>query len=119
MVIEGLPGAGQQGEQTFDLDHGEWDRRQVLGWWLARAGRCWRWSVAGSGVGGGDRADRQGGHDQHDVSHDRRVEADLGGVEAELVLAELVVFLDGPAPSGHGNQHAERGGRWSGTKQWK
>jgi len=34
------------------------------------------------------------------VPHDRRVQADLGLVEAELVLAELVVLLHGPAAPG-------------------
>jgi hypothetical protein len=39
--------------------------------------------------GGGDGAGRQGGHDQHGVAGDRGVEADLGLIEAETVLAEL------------------------------
>jgi hypothetical protein len=43
------------------------------------------------------------------VPHDRCEQADLGLVEAELVFAELVVFLDGPAAAGDGNQHGEGG----------
>jgi hypothetical protein len=43
------------------------------------------------------------------VPHDRRVEAGLGLVEAELVLAELVVFLHGPTAAAHRDQHTEGG----------
>jgi len=41
----------------------------------------------------------------------------LGLVEAELVLAEGVVFLDGPPASAYGDEHAEMAGVCSGTKQ--
>ena len=40
-------------------------------------------------LGGGDGADRQGGHDQHGVARDRGVEPGLALVQAEAVLAEL------------------------------
>ncbi len=100
---------GSEVEQPLDLDDGEWDQPGVDGWWLGRGVGCRHRFVAGSGLGSSYRADGQGGHDQHDVSHDRGVQAGLGLVETELVLAELVVFLDGPALSGHGGQHAQRG----------
>ena len=45
---------------------------------------------------GGDGADRQGGHDEHDVAEDRGVEPDLGLVQAEAVLAELEILLNRP-----------------------
>jgi hypothetical protein len=38
-------------------------------------------------LGGGDRADSQGGHDQHCVAEDRGVEPGLALVQAEAVLA--------------------------------
>ena len=45
---------------------------------------------------GGDRADGQGGHDQHDVADDRGVEPGLALVEAEAVLSELEIFFNRP-----------------------
>ena len=64
------------------------------------SGGSWSAKTGSGGAGlvsrrlsGGDGADRQGGHDQCQVPHDRAVEADLGVVVAELVLPELVVFL--------------------------
>jgi hypothetical protein len=39
---------------------------------------CRLWIGAGAGVGGGDRADGQGCHDQRDVTHDRCEQAGLG-----------------------------------------
>jgi hypothetical protein len=59
--------------------------------------------VAGGGVGGGDRADGEGGHGQHGVAQQGGVAADLGVVESEVVLAELEVLLDRPAQAGLGS----------------
>ena len=79
------------------------------GRWLVRPG--WR---RGPGVGaaaeqgGGDGADGQGSHDQHGVPGDRGVEADLGLVEAEAVLAELEALLRGPAEPGGADEPGQR-----------
>jgi hypothetical protein len=51
-------------------------------------------------AGGGDRADGQGGHDQHGVPDDRGVQPCLALIEAEGVFAELERFLDRPAQPG-------------------
>src|SRR5216683_1914054 len=61
--------------------------------------------------GGGDGADRQGGHDQDGVPGDRGVEPDLGLVQPEVVLAELEVLLDGPPEPGGADQQAQAHGR--------
>ncbi len=45
-----------------------------------------------------------GGYGEHGVPGDRGVEADLGLVEAEAVLAELEIFLYGPAQPGGADQ---------------
>jgi hypothetical protein len=50
-------------------------------------------------LGGGDGADREGGHDQHDVPQDRGVEAGLALVQAEAALPELEALLP-PASAG-------------------
>ena len=74
---------GEGGEQALDLRDGQRDR-SGFGWWrLVRPdrGRC-----LGIGaifeLGGGDGADRQRGHDEHDVPDDR-------GVEPGLALVQL------------------------------
>jgi hypothetical protein len=108
-MLDGPPGSGEQVEQALDLGHGERDGREVGWWWLGAAGRCGLCLGVGPSVGGGDRADRQGSHDQHDVPHDRCEQAVLGLVEAELVLAEFMVFFDGPASSAHRDQDGEGG----------
>ena len=96
----------------------------VAGWlWLARAAassRLTSWTVSGirpgSGaavrlagraaglgggavpeLGGGDGADREGGHDEHEVAEDRGVEPCLALVQAELVLSELESFFYWPS----------------------
>ena len=61
----------------------------------------------------------QGGHDQCQVPHDRGVQPDLGVVVAELVLPELVVFLDGPPAPADLTRMGRQTGRPSGTKHQK
>ena len=46
--------------------------------------------------GGGDGADREGGHDQHDVAQDRGVEPRLALVQAEAVFPEFEIFFSRP-----------------------
>lgn len=109
MVADRTGGLGGQVEQPLDLHDGGWDQPEVDGWRLDRGVGCgWRFA-AGSGLGDGHRAHCQGGHDEHNVPRDRGIQANLGLVETELVLAELVILLDGPAFSGHRDQHAQRG----------
>ena len=55
-------------------------------------------------LGGGDRADREGGHDQHEVPQDRGVEPGLALVQAEAALGELEALLDRPAQPGRPDQ---------------
>ena len=72
--------------------------RQV-GWRLARPGR-------GLGIclvpehRGGDGADRERGHDQHDVPRDRGAEPGLALVQAEAALPELKALLGGLITNG-------------------
>jgi hypothetical protein len=40
--------------------------------------------------------DREGGHDQHGMAHDRDVEPRLALVQAEAVLPDLEIFFNGP-----------------------
>ncbi len=108
-MIDAALGSGEEVEQAFGLGHGERDESEVGWWWLSAAAGCRLWIGAGAGVGGGDRADCEGGQDQRDVPHDRCEQAGLRLVEAELVFAEFVVFFDGPALSAHRGQDAEGG----------
>jgi len=88
VMVDGLPGAGGEVEQAFDLDDGQRDQPGLGWWWLGRAGRgagCFSVSV---GVGAGDRADGESGHDEDEVPRDRGVRAGLELVVAELVLGE-------------------------------
>jgi hypothetical protein len=76
---------------------GERDHPQVGGRSLVRVGRSGRLGVgAAAEQGGSDRADGQGGHDQHGVPGDRGIEAGLGLAGAEAVLAELEIFFNQP-----------------------
>ena len=86
VVAGGAADSGGEVEQSFDLNDGEGNQPEIGRWRGGWVGWCELRFGAGSGVGGGHGADREGGHDQHDVPHDRRVEADLGLVEAELSL---------------------------------
>src|ERR1022692_2132468 len=95
-VGDAVQGLVEQDVQPLDLRDGERDQPGVLGWFLVGEDRQRRGGAGVPQVSGGDGADRQGGHDQGQVPHDRAVEADLGVVVTELVLPELVIFLDGP-----------------------
>ena len=79
------------GEQAGGFRDGQRDHPRIGGERLIRAGR-WRRLGIGAVVqqGGGDRADRQGGHDQHGVPGDRGVQADLGLAEAEAGAVDLM-----------------------------
>src|SRR5258708_1109195 len=82
-------------------------------WGGGRAGMRRQGRLCGGLVfqqGGGDGADGQGGHDQDGVPQDRVVEADLGLVEAEAVLAELEILFDRPSEPGGADQPGHAGG---------
>jgi hypothetical protein len=85
------------GEQSPDLADGERDEAGVGGRRGVRAG-----GRRGLGVGavpercGGDGADRESGHDQHDVPQDGGVEAGLALVQAEAALSQLEALLNRP-----------------------
>jgi hypothetical protein len=90
---------------------GQRDHPRVSRGWLPRPG--WRRSL-GIGApleqGGGDGADRQGGHHQDGVAGDGGVETDLGLIQAEGVSCEPEIFLDKPPEPGGADQpgHGER-----------
>jgi hypothetical protein len=86
-VSEQAPGFGD-GER----DHSGVGGRELV--WEYRGGCLGAGAAAQQG--GGDGTDGQGGHDQHGVPGDRGVEADLGLVEPEAVLAELEIFFSRP-----------------------
>jgi len=96
--VAGQSGLQEQGgEQAPDFRDGQRDHPGLGGGRLIRAG--WWWCLAVGAVfeqGGGGGADDQGGHDQHEVAGDGGVEADLGLIQAEVVLAELEFFLNRP-----------------------
>src|SRR6266487_952244 len=98
-----------QDVQPLDLRDGERDQPGILGGFLVGTGRRRRCGAGVPQAGGGNGADRQGGHDQCQVPHDRAVEADLGVVVAELVLPELVIFPGGPPAAADFNQDREAG----------
>ena len=85
------------GEQALDLGDGERDQAGVGGRRLVGPdrGRCLGIGAVAE-QGGGDGADRQGGHDQHGVAGDRGVEPGLALVQAEAVLPELEIFFSRP-----------------------
>jgi hypothetical protein len=66
---------GEGGEEALDLrDHAGFRRWRLIG-----PDGGWRLGIgAVFELGGGDGADGQRGHDQHDMTGDRAVEADLG-----------------------------------------
>ena len=92
-----LKASGSQAEQSFDLGDGQGDQTEILGWQVIGCDRQDRPGSPGSGLSGGDRADGERGQGEHDVPQQRSVEAYLGVVESEVVLAELEPFLDRPA----------------------
>jgi hypothetical protein len=59
---------------------------------------------------GGDRADGEGRHGEHDVAGQRGVEANLGVVEPEAVLAELEILLHRPTQTCHLDQGSQADG---------
>ena len=84
-------------EQAFYLRDGERDHPRFGRRSLARRhGRRDLGIGAVPEPGGGDCADRQGGHDQHDVTLDRGVEPGLALVQAEAVLPGPEVLLNRP-----------------------
>ena len=90
------PGVGC-GEEPPDLRDGERDHAGTGGRGLVRPHGRWRLRAGPvTQEGGGDGADREGGHDQDSVPGDRMVEPDLGLVQPELVLPELESFFNRP-----------------------
>jgi hypothetical protein len=92
--VRGAAGWGRAGEQAPGFGDGERDHPRVDGRGLVGE---YRGGCLGTGAaaqqGGGDGADGHGGHDQHGVPGDRVIQADLGLVEPEAVLAELEIFF--------------------------
>ena len=98
--VQPVPGMGGRvrvqescGEQAADLRDGQRDHPGLGGRRLIRPD--WRRRLGIGAVfqqGGGNGADRQGGHDQHDMTGDRGIEPDLALVQAEAVLAELEIL---------------------------
>jgi hypothetical protein len=89
------------GEQSPDLADGERDEARVGRRRGVRPRGRWRLGVSPvPELGGGDRADRQGGHDQHGVPEDRGVEPGLALVQAEAALSGLEAFLYWPPQPG-------------------
>jgi hypothetical protein len=84
VVVQAVPGAGEEVDQPFHLSDGQRDQAGIGGWEVLVAGG-WRWGAAGScaGSGGGNGADGQSGqsgqsgHGQHQVPKQRRIRADL------------------------------------------
>jgi hypothetical protein len=96
---------GGLGEQASDLRDGQRDHPWARRWRLAGPGRRRRLGIgARFEQGGGDGADGQGGHDQHGVAGDRGVEADLGLIQAEAVLAQPEFLFHRPAQPGGADQ---------------
>ena len=80
------PAAGG-GQQPLHFVDGERDQAGVAGRRFVWPGG-WRRLGAGAvpEVGGGDGADGEGGHDEHEVAEDRGVEPCLALVQAEVIL---------------------------------
>jgi hypothetical protein len=96
--VAGWLGAAEGGgEQAFDLVDGERDQPGVGGrLFVGPGGRRSLRVGAVPQLGGGDGADGEGGHDQHDVPQDRGVEAGLALVQAEAALPELEALFSRP-----------------------
>jgi hypothetical protein len=60
--------AGEQVEQSFDLGDGEGDETGVSRWLLVGPDRQDRLWCLGLVLCGGDSADSESGHDQHDMA---------------------------------------------------
>jgi hypothetical protein len=67
--------------------------------------RDWR---TGFRVCGGDRADGERGHGEHDMPQMGGVEPNLGMVESEVVFGELKPLLDRPTQTRHPHQRHHR-----------
>jgi hypothetical protein len=95
--VPGTAGRGRASEQAPGFGDGKRDHPGIGGRGLVRE---YRGLCLGAGAaaeqGGGDGADGHGGHDQHGVPGDRCVEADLGLVKPEAVLAEFEIFFSQP-----------------------
>src|SRR5690348_14156931 len=79
--------ASDQYEQSFDLGDGQRDQAEIFGWLIvAGAGQDRGWRLS-SGLGCGNRADRESGHGEHDMPQIGGVEPNLGMVESEVVFA--------------------------------
>ena len=114
MVAGVLEDAGEQAEQAPDPGGGERDQAGAGRRLVVQAGGRWQGRGALPGTGGGDGAHGEGGHGQHQVPADRGAGADLGTIEPEAALADLEVFLDGPATW---TRVVKQAGRHSGTWQ--
>jgi hypothetical protein len=85
------------GGQALYLVDGQRDQPGVGGRPVSRAGRRRSLGIgAFSQLGGSDRADREGGHDQHEVPQDGDVEPGLALVEAEAGFPDLEALLNRP-----------------------
>ena len=85
------------GEQPLHLVDRERDEAGVSGRRLVRPdGRRRLGAGAVPEPGGGNSADGEGGHDEHEVAEDRGVEPGLALVQAEVVLSELESFFSRP-----------------------
>ena len=88
------------GEQPAGLADGERDEAGAGRRCGVRAGG---WRGLGAGAvpehRGGDGADRESGHDQHDVPKDRGIETGLALVQAEAAFAQFEALLHRPAKS--------------------
>src|SRR4051812_50204343 len=94
-MAEGTPDRRREVEQFLDLHDGERDQAGIGRRRLGGAGRGGQRLGTGAGVGGGHGADREGGHDQHDVPHDRGVAAGPGRGGGETGPARVAVFFLG------------------------
>ena len=107
--VTGGPRRWRVGEQAPGFGDGKRDHAGVEGRGLARPGWCRGAGIgAAAQQGGSDGADGQGGHDQHGVPGDRGIEADLGLIEAETVLAEMEVLFRWSAQTGRADQPGQR-----------
>src|ERR1035441_5874447 len=106
VFVSGRAGdGGGFGDQVLDLRDGERDHAGIGGRRLVRRDRSGCLGVgAVAEQGGGDGADREGGHHQDGVPGDRGIQPDLGLVQPEAVLPELEPFFYGPPQAGCADQ---------------
>jgi hypothetical protein len=91
VVLEAVPAAGEEIDQSFDLGDGQRDQTRVGGWNVVGRGG-WRCRAGGgrAGIGGGDSTHGQGGHGQHQVPKQRQM----------IVLLDANVLVTDPFCSG-------------------